>query len=279
MAWSNEAMGGWLRKQPKPSAPPDYGSMTLEDLVPLTGPTTPTVNFMNDPAAQTFFSKAFNKPPPTTPRATTEEDYQRAVLTNPMYLQTKADIAAQRTAAGNYARDAFRRAVMDLGFVPEGFQDKYGWIDDSLRQTAEAGTKAGVSQLARIQQAHKDIQRKAMARRAAAGTLRSGGTGFDLDRAGQQHRINLYDTTSKFLDAVNTGVVKPFLESLSALSAQEREAMFRVMDMLRQSGLLSEQQETVNEPPAPPPPSAPTYGTRPSGLPGGVARAWEELGY
>lgn len=175
---------------------------------------------------------------PAAPQAN-EQDYFQAATGAPIFKQTQGDIAADRTNFGNTRRAAIQGAVGVLGFVPEGFNDSYGDIDDATRALAEKNTSAGTSTFARLRDAHTKAVRDSMRQAASRGVLRSGEAGYQLNQRELENRQALSDTVSKFLTYLQTGVYGPYAEALAGLNSQEREALMRVYETIREQGLLN----------------------------------------
>ena len=190
-------------------------------------------------------------PKPLETGSATAEDYFQSAIGNPIFKQTQGDIAADRSNFANTRRAAIQNAVGVLGFVPEGFSDSYGDIDEATRALAAKNTQAGTSTMARLKAAHEKAVRDSIRANAARGILRSGETGYQLGQRELENRQNLSDTVSKFLEYLQTGVYGPYAQALANLNQQERDALMKVYEMIQQQGLLS---GPVGGPATPPPP-------------------------
>lgn len=150
------------------------------------------------------------------------------------YIQGRADLDAQGVASGASAAERIRQQLIEFGIVPQGFQDKYGWVNNETRQLAEQNTTAGLSTYARIQKAFKDAQRRAAKLRAARGMARSGETGYAFAEGDLLQRQNLADASGKFLNA-NRSVYDQynadFMQRSAALRALETDSFNSVRDM------------------------------------------------
>lgn len=190
-------------------------------------------------------------PQSLAPKPATSEDYFQAAVGDPIFKQTQGDIAADRSNFDQIRRGAIQNAVGVLGFVPDGFNDQYGDIDEATRALAAKNTQAGTSTIARLKAAHEKAVRDSIRANAARGILRSGDTGYQLGQRELENRQNLSDTVSKFLEYLQTGVYGPYAQALAGLNQQEREALMKVYEAIQANGLLSGPVGGSATPPAP----------------------------
>jgi len=181
----------------------------------------------NDPAYQAMIRRALGMDPNAgAPGAGMTPADQSAYYTNlahgtAPYVQGSADLRAQGEASGASAAERIRQQLIDFGIIPEGFQDKYGWVNDETRQLAAANTASGVSTFARLQKAYADAARRSKRALAARGMLRSGELGYQQQEQGLLHRQNLADATGKLLGA-NRGVYDDYTNDFNARAQQWR---------------------------------------------------------
>lgn len=199
----------------------------------------PTLGFVGGPTLDLPASPAAPAAAAPKPLQATADDYLKAALTNPIFTQTQGNIAADRSNFDSTRRAAIQNAVGILGFVPEGFKDSYGDIDDATRALAEKNTQAGTSTYARLRDAYQKSVRDSMRQNAARGILRSGDTGYQLGQRELESRQALSDTVGKFLEYLQTGVYGPYAQALANLNQQERDALMKVYETMQQNGLLA----------------------------------------
>lgn len=159
--------------------------------------------------------------------------YSTLAHANPDYVTGRADLEAQGTQSGASASERIRQQLIAFGIIPEGFQDKYGWVNDETRMLAQQNTQSGVSTFARIQKAYADAARRSKKLLAARGMLRSGELGHNLNESALLNRQNLSDATGKLLDA-NRGVYDTYTTDFNARAnafrALEKDAFTAVKD-------------------------------------------------
>lgn len=177
---------------------------------------------------------------------------QDMIENDPLYEQYKAQSAAERVADLASRTAARQRAVTLFGDVPDfsgtaGAQFGEGFskdINDTIRGLAQENTAAGLSTVARINQAHQDAIEGIRNALASRGILSSGETGYQLGREDLATTKTRYDATQQLLDYLN-GVQSGFVQSERARSMGLANAASAAASRL------------MYRPPAPSPPPQP----------------------
>lgn len=123
---------------------------------------------------------------------------------SPYYQQYQAQIQAAQAADLSNTKSALQQLLIQFGLVPEGFQDKYGALDDTIRQLIQKNTDTGVSQYARLLESKADAQRAAINNLASRGLSRSGAKGYALRRGGLDFNRAQSDALSQVLGQANS---------------------------------------------------------------------------
>lgn len=165
-------------------------------------------------------------------------DYKSLIANDANLLQTQKDLAAQGLTDLTGRNNAFNRAIVGFGAVPDFNQaqktlglnlgDVLGPDTAQLAQGNEFSTQANLGH-AHIQ-AVQNI-RKALASR---GLLRSGETGYQLGEENRQYGQAQYDSTQKLLDYL-AGAQQAYAEAEKQRTAQTTQA--REAATTRQIGL------------------------------------------
>lgn len=121
------------------------------------------------------------------------------LTSSPYYQQVLAATNSAAAADAAARRGAIQQALIGWGLVPEGFQDKYGDVDDLTRQLAGKNTASGISTHARMLQARADAIRQFSRGLSARGLRRSGAKGYGLRRRQLQFDQNYADALQKLL--------------------------------------------------------------------------------
>lgn len=140
---------------------------------------------------------------------------------NPYYQQYQAQNQAADAADLAATKSALQQLLIQFGLVPEGFQDKYGALDDTIKQLIQKNTDTGISGYARLLEGKQDAQRAAINNLARRGLTRSGEKGFDLRRGTMDFNRNYSDALNTVLGSANqlqTGYAGRQMDRQSALS-------------------------------------------------------------
>lgn len=138
------------------------------------------------------------------------------------YITGAGDLNAQAAGSTASSAEQIRQQLIAFGIIPEGYQDKYGWVNDETRQLAAQNTAAGTSTFARLQKAYADAARQHKRQLAARGMLNSGSTAYGMQEQALLQRQNLSDATSKLLGA-NQGVYNQYTNDFNARAQQWRD--------------------------------------------------------
>lgn len=122
---------------------------------------------------------------------------------SPYYQQYQSQIQAAQAADLSGMKSQLQQLLIQFGLVPEGFQDKYGALDDTIKQLIQQNTDTGVSQYARLLESKADAQRAAINNLAARGLSRSGAKGYALRRGGLDFNRAQSDALSQVLGQAN----------------------------------------------------------------------------
>ncbi len=122
---------------------------------------------------------------------------------SPYYQQYQAQIAAAQAADLANTKSQLQQLLIQFGLVPEGFQDKYGALDDTIKALIQKNTDTGVSQYARLLEQKSDAQRSALQNLAARGLSHSGSKGYALRRGTLDFNRTLSDALSGVLGSAN----------------------------------------------------------------------------
>lgn len=179
---------------------------------------------------------------------------------SPYYQQYQSQIQAAQAADLSSMKSQLQQLLIQFGLVPEGFQDKYGALDDTIRQLIQKNTDTGVSQYARLLESKADAQRNAIQNLAARGLSRSGAKGYALRRGGLDFNRAQSDALSQVLGRAN--------ELQGGYASREMERQSGLAQLLAQlastwSGSRYTPRPPQVSPPAPPaavaPPSTPIF--------------------
>lgn len=206
---------GPKRKQQQPTGFPSpvgsvglgFGSVPQDNPAPIRMPSLTVPSGL--PAAPSYG--------PTGP-SFSPSDLLGALESDPLYVQQKADLGAQRVSDLAARAAARQRAITLFGEVPdftgqEGLlgENFLGDINDVTRGLASQSTKAGLSTVARIDEADRDARENLRNVLAARGILSSGETGYQLGRADTAYRRTQFDARQQLLDylaGVHAGFVQ-----------------------------------------------------------------------
>jgi hypothetical protein len=141
---------------------------------------------------------------------------------SPYYQQYQSQLQAAQAADLANTKSALQQLLIQFGLVPEGFQDKYGALDDTIRQLIQKNTDTGVSQYARLMESKTDARNAAIANLAKRGLTRSGAKGYALRRGSLDFNRALSDAMGQVLG-----------------NANQLQGGYAQRDLERQSGLAS----------------------------------------
>lgn len=173
------------------------------------GNQTPGGRWVNDYlTAQNGPAKAPLAPPPVTTTLSTAPSGPSSsdLFASPVYQQALAASRAAGTADLAGTRSGIQQLLIDFGLVPQGFQDKLGVLDDTIRSLINKNTESGISQWARLLDVAKDEQRQTVQNTTAAGQRRSGAYGWRLRRGKLADERRRADSLSGLLGTLNSSV-------------------------------------------------------------------------
>ena len=157
--------------------------------VPASGPAVNSPTVPNTPAFT---------PPPIAPQSGPPDLYKMA-LNSPWYQQVVAANNAAAAADAANRKSSIQTMLTQFGLIPQGFQDKYGDIDQTTRGLIDANTKSGISTVARMKEGLTDELRSSSRRLASKGLRRSGARGYNMRRSQLTYDRNFSDAISKLL--------------------------------------------------------------------------------
>lgn len=121
---------------------------------------------------------------------------------NPYYDQLASMYRAQGAAEAAGMRDSIRQMLIGMGLVPEGFQDKFGALDDATRALINKNTETGISTYARLNEQKKLGLKDLINRLNSRGLRRSGARGYGLRKNQLNYDRNLSDVLSQLMQQV-----------------------------------------------------------------------------
>jgi hypothetical protein len=169
-------------------------------------------------------------PPTTAPTSSGPPDLYQMALNSPWYQQVVAANNAAAAADAANRKSSIQTMLTQFGLVPQGFQDKYGDIDNTTRGLIDANTKSGISTVARMKEGLTDELRSSSRRLASKGLRRSGARGYNMRRSQMTYDRNFSDAISKLLG-----------------SAQSTYSGFASGEYNRQLGLSSALANAINQ--------------------------------
>lgn len=167
-------------------------------------------------------------------------DLYAQLESDPLYVQDRANLAAQRVSDLASRTAARQRAIALFGEVPdfggfgglgEGFESD---INETTRGLAAQNTAAGLSTTARIEKAHAETLQRIKDQLAARGILSSGELPYQYDREGLAHRQVQFDSRQQLLDYL-AGVQSAFVEAERQRQAALQNAAYAAAGRLRPS--------------------------------------------
>lgn len=169
---------------------------------------------------------------------------------NPYYQQYMAQMQATDAADLSGVKSALQQLLIQFGLVPQGFQDKYGALDDTIKQLIQKNTDTGISAYARLLQQKDDAQRAAIQNLAKRGLTHSGEKGFDLRRG-------TLDWNRSYSDALNTvlGSANQLQTGYAGRQMDRQTALTQFLAQL--ASQVNMFNSTRHNPPAARPPSVP----------------------
>lgn len=123
---------------------------------------------------------------------------------SPYYQQYKSQIDAANAADLANTRSQLQQLLIQFGLVPEGFQDKYGALDDTIRALIKKNTDTGISAYARLLESKEDARRAALQNLASRGLSRSGAKGYALRRGTLDFDRAFSDSLNQILGNANS---------------------------------------------------------------------------
>lgn len=196
--------------EPKQSVLGGYGGGTgvLDAPTPVTAPkiTPPTTSYTN--TIPTESGGGTTAPVSSVPSS---GDLQKLIESDPLYMQTQQDIAAQRAGDQAALTAARQRDLIQYGSIPDlsaagsslGLVGNVGDdITDTVKQLAQQNTSAGLSTTAQLQQAYNDAVKSTQDDLTARGLLSSGETGYQLGRDNQNYTSSTNSALQQLLDAL-----------------------------------------------------------------------------
>jgi hypothetical protein len=123
---------------------------------------------------------------------------------NPYYQQYQASIQAAQAADMADTKSQLQQLLIQFGLVPEGFQDKMGALDETIRQLIAKNTESGISQYARLLEGKGDAQRETLGQLGSKGLLRSGARGKALRKGDLNFERTFADSIAAVMGNANS---------------------------------------------------------------------------
>jgi hypothetical protein len=126
-----------------------------------------------------------------------------ALTSSPYYRQYASQLEATRAADLSNTKSMLQQLLIQFGMVPEGFQDKYGALDDTIRALIQKNTDTGISGYARLKEARGLDTKSSLSNLARRGLMRSGAKGAVLRQSSLNNDRNLADALAAILGNAN----------------------------------------------------------------------------
>lgn len=126
------------------------------------------------------------------------------VNVNPWYAQLESMYRAQGASEAANLRSSIQQMLIGYGLVPEGFQDKFGALDEVTRALIKKNTDTGISTLARLKEGQREGVKGLVNRLASRGLGRSGAKGYGLRKNQLGFDRNLADSLSQLMGQVGS---------------------------------------------------------------------------
>ncbi len=152
------------------------------------------------------------------------------IFSSPYYQQYQASLQAAQAADLADTKSQIQNLLVQFGLVPGSFQDKYGAVNDTIRNLIKQNTESGISQYARMLEGKQDAQRGTVSGLASRGLLRSGAKGYQLRR----NTLNFDRTLSDAMNAV-LGNVNQFQSGYANREYQRQQSLAQFLQQLAQS--------------------------------------------
>lgn len=170
-------------------------------------------------------------------RQASPADIYSAAQADPRYIAGVASAQAANNAnLGNFLEQA-RRAMISLGYIPAGFQDKYGILNDETRGLIRANTESGVSTYARLRHLRDRAIRTLRRQLSARGALRSGELGFGLNDIDLQNRQQTSDAFGNFFNQYGQ-LSGSYANAANSLLAQQQNLLNSIYGDLSQTPMF-----------------------------------------
>jgi len=174
------------------------------------------------------------------PRQMTPDEIFAAAKGDPRYVSGTAAAQAQQNANLQNLLENSRRAMIQLGYIPQGFNDVYGVLNPETRSLIEQNTGAGLSTYARLRRA-RDMAVRALKRQLAArGALRSGELGFGLNDLDLQNRQQTADAFSNLFDKYGQ-MVGGYTQAGQSILQQQQNLLNTIYGDLSQNPTFTQQ--------------------------------------
>lgn len=121
---------------------------------------------------------------------------------NPWYAQLESMYRAQGAAEAANLRSSIQQMLIGYGLVPEGFQDKFGALDDATRALIQKNTDTGISTYARLQESRREGIKNLVTRLNSRGLRRSGARGHGLRKNQLGFDRNFADSLSQMMGQI-----------------------------------------------------------------------------
>lgn len=149
--------------------------------------------------------------------------------------QLQSMLNSQSAGQSADTKAAIQQALISYGVVPQGFEDKFGALDDTTRALIQKNTDTGISGYARMLQDKEDAQRQMLAGLSAKGLRRSGAKGWLGRRAQLNWDRQSADATNALLSDIG-GKTRAFADSeqqrkmqlLQALAAKPQTSPWQI---------------------------------------------------
>lgn len=171
---------------------------------------------------------------PTAPAAPGMPNVGDLLGGDPMYQQFLASLKAQAVQDQASRDAAMQRAMIMYGAKPDfsfgGSSTLTGDLpwDKQTKKLAAANTDAGLSTLARLDEANTQAIRGITNTLAARGIFRSGETGYQMGQEQKDYSRAQYDSAQKLLDYLS-GVQSAFVQAQRANQAQQYSAQLTAL--------------------------------------------------
>ena len=182
----------------------------------------------------------------------TDAELQAAIAGDPQYLQTVANLNAQRDADAAQLAQTINQLMVQYGVTPDlagaagtlglsnaSLTGALGGLDPSTAGLAAMNTQNGTSILGRLEHNNTIADQTIRGLLASRNMLQSGDAGFRLGEQQRKYNQGLYDAFNTLMSALDRGQ-NTFASDQNSianqLSTASQQAFTRQMNMLMQAG-------------------------------------------